>query len=201
MKGLFFSLLALTLPMFAVANDNNNGNDKYVADITSSEIIWKAYKVTGQHDGTVALKDGSLIFQDNVLVGGEFSIDMTTIKNTDMAGGGGAAKLEGHLRSDDFFSVEKYPTANFTITKVIPYGTTGNYKVVGDLTIKGITKSIKFMTNVANNNGVLEATADIKVDRTDFDVRYGSGMFFDGLGDKALHDDFDLLVKLTLNPA
>jgi polyisoprenoid-binding protein YceI len=126
---------------------------------------------------------------------------MTTIKNTDMAGGGGAAKLEGHLKSEDFFGVDKYPNAYFKITKVIPYGTAGNYRVNGDLTIKGITRPIKFMTTVVNANGELTATADITVDRSEFDVRYGSGSFFDNLGDKALHDEFDLNVKLTLNPA
>ncbi len=197
MKSVFFSLMTLALPFIASAN----GGDKYVADVTTSEIVWKAYKVTGQHDGTVDLKNGTLIFQDNLLVGGDFSMDMTTIKNTDMAGGGGAAKLEGHLRSDDFFSVDNHPTADFKITNVIPYGTTGNYKIKGDLTIKGITKEIKFMANVANIDGVLTATADITIDRSEFDVRYGSGTFFDGLGDKALHDNFDLFIKLTLNPA
>ncbi|HLF64699.1 MAG TPA: YceI family protein [Saprospiraceae bacterium] len=192
---------ALVMPLFVSATGNDGSNDRYVADVTASEIIWKAYKVTGQHEGTVELKSGTLIFEDNVLAGGEFSIDMTTIKNNDMAGSGGAAKLEGHLKSDDFFSVANHPTASFKITKVIPYGTAGDYRVAGDLTIKGITKPIKFMAHVANTNGILTATADITIDRSEFDVRYGSGSFFDDLGDKALHDDFDLVVQLTLNPA
>jgi polyisoprenoid-binding protein YceI len=200
MKAMFIYLMALVMPFVSTANGSDT-KDTYVADVTSSEIIWKGYKVTGQHDGTVELKNGTLIFEDNVLVGGEFAIDMTTIKNKDMAGGGGAAKLEGHLKSDDFFSVDKHPTANFKITKVIPYGTAGSYRVAGDLTIKGITKPVKFMANVTNTGGVMTATADITIDRSEYDVRYGSGSFFDNLGDKALHDDFDLNVKLTLNPA
>ena len=200
MKRAFIYLLAFALPSIAVAHADN-GSGKYVADVTTSEITWKGYKVTGQHHGTVDLKDGTLIFEDNILVGGEFAIDMTTIKNLDMAGGGGAARLEGHLKSDDFFSVETHPTATLSITKVIPYGTTGEYKVTGDLTIKGITKEVKFMANVANNGGVITAVADITIDRSEYDVRYGSGSFFDNLGDKAIHDNFDMSVKLTLNPA
>lgn len=200
MKAMFVYLLALLMPFLSTAH-TSGPVDKYVADVTSSEITWKGYKVTGQHDGTVDLKNGTLIFENNLLIGGEFVIDMTTIKNSDMAGSGGAAKLEGHLKSDDFFSVTNHPAANFKITKVIPYGTAGNYRVAGDLTIKGITKPIKFMTIITNTGGVLTATADITIDRSEFDVRYGSGSFFDNLGDKALHDDFDLNVKLTLNPA
>jgi polyisoprenoid-binding protein YceI len=203
MKTFSLFLLVFVLPAFAVAsgNTNNNPDGRYVADVSSSEITWHGYKVTGKHHGTVELKSGALIFEDNMLAGGEFVIDMTTIKNLDMAGGGGAAKLEGHLRSDDFFSVANHPTANFKITKVIPYGISGDYRVFGDLTIKGITKSIKFMAKVENSGAVVSATADITIDRSEFDVRYGSGSFFDNLGDKALHDDFDLTVKLTLNPA
>lgn len=200
MKAMFVYLLALLMPFLSTAH-TSGPVDKYVADVTSSEIIWKGYKVTGQHDGTVELKHGTLMFENNLLIGGEFVIDMTTIKNSDMAGGGGAAKLEGHLKSDDFFSVANHPTTNLTITKVIPYGTAGDYRVAGDLTIKGITKPIKFMTTVTNTGGVLTATADITIDRSEFDVRYGSGSFFDNLGDKALHDDFDLNIKMTLNPA
>ena len=200
MKRTFIYLLALALPFMAVAHEDK-GNDKFVADVTSSEITWKGYKVTGQHHGTVALESGTLIFQDNLLVGGDFTIDMTTIKDLDMAGGGGAERLENHLKSDDFFSVATHPTASFTITRVIPYGTAGDYRVSGALTIKGITKQIRFMTKTTNTGGVVTATADITIDRSEFDVRYGSGSFFDNLGDKALHDDFELSVSLTLNPA
>jgi len=201
MKALFIYIAALAIPFVATASGAKTGDGGYVADISSSEIVWKGYKVTGQHHGTVELLSGKLNFQDNLLTGGEFTIDMTTIKNIDMVGGSGAAKLEGHLKSDDFFGVETYPTATLQITKVIPYGTAGNYRVAGDLTIKGITKPVKFMTQVTENNGVLEASADITIDRSEYNVRYGSGSFFDNLGDKAIHDEFELQVKIALNPA
>lgn len=201
MKSLFASLFALALPGLAMAHNANDTQVTYTADVTSSTVTWKGYKVTGKHHGTVALKSGTLIFDNNMLVGGEFVIDMTTIRNTDMAGSGGAEKLEGHLKSDDFFGVQKYPSAKFVISKVIPYGTNGDYRIYGDLTIKGITKPIKFMSNVKTTGGSIAATADITIDRSEFDVRFGSGSFFDNLGDKAIHDDFDLGIEMTLNPA
>lgn len=197
----FFLMLFASSVVFAHHPDLTIPGGTYHADVSSSKIIWNGYKVTGKHDGTIALKNGSLIFQNDVLTGGQFEIDMTTIRNTDMAGGGGAAKLEGHLKSPDFFNVEQFPVATFKITKAIPYGVTGEYKVSGDLTIKGITKPVKFMTKVTNNGGSLTATADITVDRSEYDVRYGSGSFFDGLGDKAIHDNFDLKVTLVLHQA
>jgi len=103
MKGLIIYLAALAIPFAAAATGTEPGDGAYVADISSSEIVWKGYKVTGQHHGTVDLKSGTLNFKENLLVGGEFTIDMQTIRNSDMAGSGGQVKLEGHLRSDDFF--------------------------------------------------------------------------------------------------
>lgn len=200
MKTMLLSLATLMLPALLSAHVVRTNGGVYTANITASELTWKAYKVTGQHHGTVSLRSGSLSFKDNMLSGGEFEIDMTTIKNLDMSGAG-AEKLEGHLRSDDFFSVDNFPTSKFVITKVIPYGTTGDYRIYGDLTIKGITKEIKFMSKVTQSGSGIEATAAIKIDRSEFDVRYGSGSFFDNLGDKALHDDFDLNIKLVLSAA
>ena len=161
---------------------------------SQSQIVWKGYKVTGEHTGNIAVKDGKLSFDEGKLVGGSFDIDMTTITCTDLEGEWGQ-KLVGHLKSDDFFGVEKYPTAKFIITKVSSRGTPDDYKVTGDLTIKGITKEIRFLANATENG----ATAEIKLDRTDFNVRYGSGSFFDNLGDKTIYDEFDLTVNLVLN--
>ena len=126
------------------------------------------------------------------LTRGKFEIDMTTIRCTDLSGDS-QAKLEGHLKSDDFFGVKNYNTATLVAKNFIPNGREGEYKVIADLTIKGITKEIKFYANVGENN----ATADITVDRTEFDVRYGSGSFFDNLGDKTIYDNFDLTVNLV----
>ncbi|MEZ4895743.1 MAG: YceI family protein [Saprospiraceae bacterium] len=161
-------------------------------DIAKSEVSWKGYKVTGQHHGKIALKDGSLTWQDGVLTGGSFTIDMSSITCEDLEGEWNG-KLVGHLKSDDFFGVEKFPVAQLEITQVISRGTPGDYKIVGDLTIKGITKEVRFMAKVNPN----QATAAITVDRSEFNVRYGSGSFFENLGDKTIYDEFELEVNLT----
>ena len=164
-------------------------------DTTASTITWVGKKVTGQHNGTILLKSGSLEMQDDQLTGGRFTIDMTSIICEDLSGEY-KDKLEGHLKSKDFFNVEVFNDATFTITKAVPQGV-GNYKVVGDITIKGITKEISFSTSLKNDNGKITATSDITIDRSNFNVRYGSGSFFDNLGDKTIYDNFDLSVTLV----
>jgi polyisoprenoid-binding protein YceI len=191
---LFFSLITL----FAVANlaftpaNDGNINGTTNVNVEKSTIAWNGYKVTGEHNGNVQLKSGSLEWEDGKLVGGNFVIDMTTITNNDLEGEWNQ-KLVGHLKSDDFFGVKTHPTATFTITKAIPYGTDGKYKIVGDLTIKDITKEIKFNADVAETS----ATAEIIVDRSNYKVKYGSGSFFDNLGDKTIYDEFELTVNLV----
>lgn len=190
-KLFFVAFVAIAGLSFTIAQTTS-----YTVSTTESAINWKGYKVTGSHTGTVALKSGALEMEKGVLTGGNFVIDMTTIKVTDLTGGG-ATKLEGHLKSADFFGTENNPTASLNITKAIPYGTSGKYKIVADLTIKGITQSIKFMAEATEKKGEVTATATITVDRSDFDVKYGSGSFFDGLGDKAIYDEFNLDVTLV----
>lgn len=158
--------------------------------IESSSVTWKGYKVTGSHAGSIALKQGSLEFKEGNLVGGEFTIDMSTIENTDMEGEY-KAKLEGHLKSDDFFGVTTYPTANLIFKEVKSTGK-NSYEVSGDLTIKGKTNPVNFDISIYGN----KATANVKIDRTAFDVRYGSTSFFDNLQDKAIYDEFDLITDL-----
>lgn len=172
--------------------------EKLNLDLSKSEIKWTGYKVTGKHFGTVSLKSGDLTMEDGMLTGGSFEIDMATITVKDMQGEY-AGKLEGHLKSADFFGVENHPTAKFVITNVISRGTPGDYKIVGNLTIKDTTKEIKFFAKVTEEGGMQTATANITVDRSDFDVRYGSGSFFDNLGDKTIYDEFDLEVTLVAN--
>ncbi|WP_460218141.1 YceI family protein [Psychroserpens sp. MEBiC05023] len=159
-------------------------------DIKDATITWKGHKVTGSHEGTINLAEGALLFEDNYLAGGTFSIDMTSITVTDLEAGSGKEKLEGHLKSDDFFGTANHKTATLRITDVD--GKKGVYKVTGDLTIKGITHPITFSMNVSNNT----ATASLKIDRTKYDIKYGSASFIDGLKDKAIYDEFDLNVTL-----
>lgn len=168
----------------------------YKVDTAASNIAWTGEKVTGKHTGNVKVKEGSLTMDNGKLTGGTFTIDMTSITCTDL-GADMAGKLVGHLKSADFFGVDNHPTSKFVITRAIPQDTKGNYKIIGDLTIKEKTNSVVFKANVAENAGTITATGDITVDRSLYDVRFGSGSFFENLGDKTIYDEFFLKVSLT----
>jgi len=190
MKNLVLLLALVALSSTAVFA----GGATSSIDLDRSVVSWKGYKVTGSHTGTVDLKSGDLTFDKaGALTGGAFVIDLNSIKCTDLEGET-AGKLVGHLTSPDFFDVAEYPTASLVITNVAAKGTPGDYKVTGDLTIKGITKSIKFYTNITDELAV----ADLEIDRTDFNVQYGSGNFIKGLGDKTIYDEFELSISLAL---
>jgi len=158
--------------------------------VKESSINWVGKKITGSHEGTIDLSEGRLMFDGEKLVGGNFTIDMTTIKVTDLESGNGKEKLEGHLNSDDFFGTEKYKTARFEIKEVKEKENL--YTVTGDLTIKGKTITKTFDMSVTESS----ASANFEIDRTKFDIRYGSSSFFDNLKDKAINDDFELNVNL-----
>lgn len=190
MKRLLFSLL-LSFVFVAVYAQNT-----HTVNTASSVVVWTGYKVTGQHTGTVKIKNGAMQFTNGQLSGGAFEMDMNTLNNTDLEGEW-AAKLVGHLKSDDFLGVNTYPVASFVITRAIPQDTKGNYKIIGNLTIKGITREAKFFANVLESNGAVTAAGKMTVDRSEYNMRYGSGSFFDGLGDKTIYDEFDLQITLV----
>lgn len=189
------TLLFIALFSLAIVKANNPVKDgKVLVDASKSEITWLGEKVTGEHRGTIDLKEGSLKIKGGELTGGSFTIDMTTITNTDQEGEY-KGKLEGHLKSDDFFGVAKHPTASLSITKIAKNG--DSYSITADLTIKGITNSIQFKAQMVDLKGFYNINATIVIDRSKYDVRYGSGSFFDNLGDKTIYDDFTLTVKLV----
>lgn len=160
--------------------------------IDASTVAWKAYKVTGSHSGTLNLTSGHLLFNEDKLSGGEFTVDMSTINSTDLADDAESkGKLEGHLNSEDFFSTKSHPTSTLVFTDVKSTGK-NSYEVTGDLSIKGISKPVVFDVSVYGS----KATATVKVDRTAYDIKYGSGNFFENLGDKTIYDEFDLVVDL-----
>ncbi|HBH21859.1 MAG TPA: lipid-binding protein [Cytophagales bacterium] len=175
-----------------------NAKNEYKANKEESKIEWLGKKVTGEHNGHITLKDGTLEMEDGKLVGGEFVIDMTSITNEDLKDEEYNAKLVGHLKSDDFFGVETYPTASFVITEVSQKSNT-KYDIKGDLTIKGKTHAIEFPAEIVMLDDQVVSTATIIIDRSKYDVKYGSGSFFDGLGDKMIYDDFELSVRLVAN--
>ena len=180
------AILALVLTgAFAATNPI-----KKMINVKESNITWTGKKVLGQHTGNIQLKDGVLEMENGELIGGNFTVDMTSITVTDLQSGKGKEKLEGHLNSPDFFDTEKYPEATFVITEVAKSGI--GYSVVGDLTIKDHTESIKVHMDVDNNTAATKFT----VDRTKYGVRHGSPSFFDNLKDNAINDNFELVVNL-----
>ncbi|SEK59193.1 Polyisoprenoid-binding protein YceI [Chitinophaga rupis] len=167
----------------------------FLVDKTNSTLTWTARKVSGQHTGNIRISDGTLELDNNQLQRGSFELDTRSITVTDLKDADSNARLTGHLKSDDFFAVEKFPAANFTINSVTPVS--GNqHKVTGKLTIKGITHDISFPATVTINGSKLSAKALVKIDRTRYDIKFRSKSFFENLGDKAIYDDFDLDITL-----
>ena len=122
MKKLSISLLLAG----CVAVMSMAAGDPIKVNVEKSQVEWLGEKVTGEHNGTIMLKEGMLEMENGMLTGGSFVMDMGSIKNLDMAGKDGAAKLEGHLKSPDFFNVAEYPTATLELTEVVSRGTPGS---------------------------------------------------------------------------
>ena len=184
MKKILFVLLVFltTITISAQAKKIN---------VKKSFITWTGKKVTGEHSGIIKFKDGVLSFKNKKVVGGVFTADMTTLQNTDQTGKD-KAKLEGHLKSPDFFDTEGFKTAKL-VFKTITYKKKNNYEVTADLTIKGKTNPVKFDLVIIGN----KADANFVIDRTKYGIQYGSGSFFDDLGDQTIYDEFDLNVSLV----
>lgn len=159
-------------------------------EVKSSTVNWTGKKITGKHNGTIQLKEGHLLMDGEELIGGQFVMDMTTIEVTDLTGEM-KGKLEGHLNSDDFFGSNNFPTSTLVIKEASKKGNA--YEVTGEITIKGVTEPITFTMTKEGTT----ANAKLKIDRTKFGIRYGSGSFFDNLGDNTIYDNFELDVTLN----
>ncbi|MGD9900362.1 MAG: YceI family protein [Calditrichaceae bacterium] len=200
MKRIITLMFLVFMFNFSFALEKTNAQE-YVVVPAESSIEWFGKKVTGEHTGTINLKQGKMNLAKGIISGGEFEIDMASIVNLDLQDPEYKNKLMNHLKSDDFFSVTTFPVSRFVITdakevdnKENPHT---NYKIKGDLTIKGITHSIEFPASVHLKDGKLIANADVTVNRAKYNVRYGSGSFFEGLGDKLIYDDFILKLNLV----
>lgn len=160
-----------------------------------SNVKWIGKKVTGKHNGSIKISKGEIYLDGDKISGGNFEIDMNTISIEDLQGEDNM-KLLNHLRSDDFFSVEKNPSSKFEITEITTFSNTDkpefNHTIKGNLTIKGITKSITFPAFVKVESGTVTSKADFDIDRTQWDIRYGSGKFFENLGNKMINDNFNI---------
>ena len=208
MKKLMLSILVLSIVLISCKNEKpkevvetkpvveavNIEDGAYIANVDQSTLEWKGFKPTGFHNGTVAIKEGGFTVANGNLTAGSFVFDMAAITVLDIpADDDGNAKLVKHLAGADFFDVEKFATATFTITEV-----TNANLVKGDLTIKGITKSIEFpVTLTTTETGLVMEGATFKIDRTEFKIEYKSQKFFDDLKDKFINDEFEISFKVV----
>ncbi len=184
MKFGIIGMVAFAIFSFAMVTSENKQ-----IDISESTIEWIGKKITGQHAGTIDFESGYLTFEAQELVGGFFVVNMNSINVTDLEGEG-KANLEGHLKSEDFFGVAENPTSQLVFTEV--KGSAGNYQITADLTIKEIIAPVQFELNLTENTG----SASFVIDRTKYDIRYGSASFFNNLKNKAIDNEFELLVSL-----
>jgi polyisoprenoid-binding protein YceI len=193
MKRIFVSAIITLVSLMSMTTVPTSTTFK--VDAAKSSFKWTGKKLAGTHWGYVKFTDGSLQIQKGALVGGTFTVDMNTIDCQDTQGEWGQ-KLVGHLKSDDFFNAEKFPKSTLTIKSVAAKGA-NQYDVVADLTIKGVSKDVKFTTTVTITGATAIATANFNIDRTEYGIRYGSGSFFDNLGDKAIDNNFNVEVNIV----
>ena len=184
------AVLAITLVSF-----NNFTTETYSADIDESIVEWAASRTGKTHNGTVNIKDGMLTFEDDQLIGGDFTLDMTSIKVLDIpASNKMNTKLVDHLNSSDFFSIENHPTGKFKVTG--SESQNGKTLVKSNLTIKDITNDVSFLATVNNAEDKVEMTSnEFTIDRTQWDVKFRSGKFFDHLKDKLIYNDITIYVR------
>ena len=163
-------------------------------DTNKSTVEWHGKKIGGKHDGYIQIKSGTFELEDDRIVSGNFVVDMTSIANSDLKDEGSRHKLVSHLKSDDFFGVEAHPTASFEVFQSTEF-IGGKAILTGDITIKGKTERITFEVEQTGN----EFSAELQIDRSKFDVRYGSKSFFNDLSNRAIDDIFTLNVKLLVH--
>lgn len=192
---IILGILVITSPVFAA----NSKKEKaaFEIDTKASKVHWTGKKVTGEHTGYLSVGNGMVMVENNSVVGAQVNIDMNSIVCTDIKDEGTNQKFVGHLKSDDFFSIEKHPNVKFEINSMKAGKTAGEYNVNGKLTIKGITNDVSFPAKVSVNGGLVKAVGTAKLDRTKWDIRYGSGKFFQGLGDKMIYDEFEVTFDIA----
>ena len=190
MKKIIFTLgLSAGIALF-MSLTNPVKTETFTVDAKRSSIDWIGRKVTGQHTGKLNITSGELVFSGKAVKGGAFVIDMTSLTSDN-------EKLTGHLKTDDFFSVEKNPVSKFEITKVTAAGS-DRVNITGNLVIKGISESVSFPATVKKQgNSVVAAAKGVKINRTKYNIRYGSKSFFNDIGDKAIDDEFELAINLV----
>ena len=192
MKTTFKFIITITFTLISISFSYSQSLN---ANKTESLIRWYGEELTGKtHFGNLSFKEGQIELQDGLIIGGNFVVNMISLSVEDLSGGA-KARLEGHLRSDDFFSVDKYPEATLKITQKAKFE--GDVqKLYGELTIKGIKHAVDFSIILVDKK---TATANLTFDRSKYNVRFRSGSFFENLGDKLILDDIRMEVSLQWN--
>ena len=185
--GVLVLVFSLTPSVFAATQK---------VDVTKSTVNWTGKKVTGEHHGTIAIKEGNLDVVKGKVTGGKVVIDMQSIVDLDLTDAGYNAKLVGHLKSDDFFSVASFPTAELVVTFV--ESNENSLTFTGNLTIKGITNPATFTATSSRDGKNTTYKGTLTIDRSKYNVRYGSKSFFNNLGDKVIYDEFTLDFSLVV---
>jgi len=177
-----------------IANDGS-----YEISTASSTMSWRGSRplIPGYFDnGEISIQSGTLMVEDGMIVSGNFVVDMTSIQALSTGRGEGEDRLSTHLKSADFFDAANFPTATFVITSTTPTG-----EITGNLTIKGITEPVTLQANISESGDTLRAEATVELDRTIWNVRYGSGSFFDDFGDNVIDDNFTVTLNLVAERA
>jgi len=175
---------------------------RYEIDQAASVAEWMGRNLFNRHAGTVQLGPGTIDVKDGLLAGGHLTVDMTTLRCTDITDRALNAHLVAHLKSDDFFSTEKYPIAEFDILAATfdPAVTAGepNYQIKGEFTLRGVTKPLDLPAVVARKTeGAFTAQARLDIDRTSWGAVYGSAKFFGRLGQHLVNDVVHLYLKVV----
>jgi polyisoprenoid-binding protein YceI len=187
-------LLFTTLISISMILDKSN--PLVSVDKSESTVTWKAKKVTGEHYGKVTIANADLDYENGKIQGGSFTMDMLSITVEDITDEGSNKRLTDHLKSDDFFSVEKFNTSTLKITDA-KTSNGKDYQITGDLTIKGTKNQVTFPATLEMVGNKVITTAKITFDRTKFDIKYRSGSYFENLADRLIYDDVNLEVKLV----
>lgn len=162
---------------------------------SSSTVNWTGKKVLGLHTGNINIARGSIDIEDSLIKGGEIEIDMTSITITDIDDPKTHNDFLAHLQHEDFFAVDKFRSASLTITGS-EKSESNRLKITGNLTIKDISQPVSFTASVEVFTDYLHSLGEMVIDRTAYNIRYGSGKFLQNLGDKLIYDDFILQFKL-----
>lgn len=180
--------------------------DSFSLDVTNSVIKWEGSSLSGSHNGTLMLKEGSLKSKDGQIASGSFVLDMASIKDLDLVDETKNGYLVGHLNDTDFFDTKKFPTGTFEITSIekIENDSLGNnHKISGNLTLKGISKNISFPVNVNVSETSISAKGEVVIDRLQWGIKYNSTTAFPSLKaklkDKAINDNIKVALNIVAN--